>query len=149
MARQAVVDAGAADRRSAAVRTSDPADPDAVLRRLADRRAEAFARNRPELLAAVYQSSALLAQDVSQLHSRVPAGCGLAGLSTSYQDVTVTSAGPQRLELQVTASQPPASLVCGGVVRGHIQAAIPTRLVLRLVRVGQEYRIASQRPAGR
>ena len=142
-------DPPAGPARAAGTGAADPADPAAVLHRLAHRRAEAFARNRPDLLAAVYQSSALLAQDLSQLRSRVPAGCGLTGLRTSYRDITVTSASPQRLELQTTASQPPASLICGGVVRSHIQPAAPTRLTLRLVRVGGEYRITSQRPSTR
>ncbi|MEO7262352.1 MAG: serine/threonine-protein kinase [Jatrophihabitantaceae bacterium] len=124
------------------------ADPEAVLRELADRRAEAFALDRPDLLAGVYQSPGLLAQDLSQLDSRIPAGCGLTGLRTDYQDVTVTSAGPQRLELRVTASQPPASLVCAGVVRSRMLPAAPVRLALSLVRVGTGFRIASQRPGG-
>jgi hypothetical protein len=124
-------------------------DPDVVLRTLADRRAEAFARNRPGLLAGVYASSALLAEDSRQLRSRVPVGCGLAGLRTSYQDVMVTSSDPQHLELQATASQPQATLICAGVARSHTQPTATTRLVLRLVRVGAEYRIASQRLGGR
>ena len=139
----------AADRRStgvAAGENADAADPAAVLRTLADRRAEAFAHNRPDLLATVYQSPALLAQDARQLSARVPAGCGLTGLRTTYQDVTVIRTGPQRLDLQVTASQPPASLVCAGAVRGHTEPAGSTRLALRLVRVAGEFRIASQRP---
>jgi hypothetical protein len=131
-----------------AVKGADAADPDAVLRQLADRRAEAFASNRPDLLAAVYQSPALLAQDLSQLSSRVPAGCGLTGLRTSYRDVTVTGAEPRRLELQVTASQPPASLICAGTICSRTAPAGPIRLALRLVRVGAEFRIASQRPSG-
>jgi tRNA A-37 threonylcarbamoyl transferase component Bud32 len=126
----------------------DLADPDMVLRTLADRRAQAFASARPDLLAGVYQSPALLAQDLAQLRSRIPAGCGLTGLRTEYQDVTVTSAGPQRLELQVTARQPPASLVCAGTVRSRTLPAGATRLALSLVRVGAEFRIASQRPGG-
>ncbi len=124
------------------------ADPHLVLRTLAGRRAEAFASGRPELLAGVYQSPALLAQDVAQLRSRIPAGCSLAGLRTDYRDVTVTSAGPHRLELRVTASQPPASLVCAGVVRSRTLPAGATRLSLSLVRVGAGFRIASQRPGG-
>ncbi|MDQ1721750.1 MAG: eukaryotic-like serine/threonine-protein kinase [Pseudonocardiales bacterium] len=127
---------------------ADVADPQAVLRKLADRRAEAFALNRPELLAGVYQSPVLLAQDLSQLNSRIPAGCGLIGLRTSYQDVTVISAGLRRLELQAIASQPPASLVCAGAVRSRTLPAVPVRLALSLVRVGTEFRIASQRPGG-
>ena len=124
------------------------AGAEAALARLAERRAEAFALGRPELLAGVYQSPALLAQDLSQLNSRVPAGCGLAGLRTRYHDVTVTSAGPQRLELQVTVSQPSASLICAGAVRGRTLPAGAARLALSLVRVGAEFRIASQRPGG-
>jgi hypothetical protein len=124
------------------------ADPETVLRQLADRRAEAFAADRPELLAEVYQSPALLAQDLSQLRSRVPAGCRLTDLRTDYRDVTVTDAGPRRVELQVTASQPPASLVCAGTIRSRTEPAGPTRLALRLVRVGTGFRIASQRPGG-
>jgi hypothetical protein len=72
----------------------------------------------------------------------------LTGLRTRYQDVTVTSVGPQRLEVQVTASQPPASLVCAGAVRGRTLPAGAVRLALSLVRVGAEFRIASQRPGG-
>jgi hypothetical protein len=123
-----------------------PVAEPAVLRELADRRAAAFALNRPQLLAGVYQSPALLAQDIDQLGSRVPAGCGLTGLRTSYRDVRVISAGQQRLELRVTASQPPAALVCAGVVRSRMLPATPTRLALILVRVGAGFRIASQRP---
>ncbi|HEX8095120.1 MAG TPA: hypothetical protein VF542_14925, partial [Jatrophihabitans sp.] len=139
---------GEANPTSTAGGAVDGADPAAVLRRLADRRAAAFAGNRPDLLAALYQSPALLAQDLSQLSSRVPAGCVLTGLRTSYRDVTVTGARPQQLEVRVTASQPSASLVCAGTVRGRTEPAGPTRLVLRLVRVGAEFRIASQRPGG-
>lgn len=126
--------------------TDGRADPRLVLRTLADRRAEAFASGRPELLTGVYLSPVLLAQDVDQLRSRVPAGCGLTGLRTDYRDVMVTRAGPRRMELQVTASQPPASLVCGGTVRSRTLPAGATRLSLSLVRVGAEFRIASQRP---
>ena len=130
----------AAPRSTAgAAEGSGTADPAAVLRQLADRRAEAFAGNRPDLLAEVYRSPALLAQDVSQLSSRVPPGCGLTGLRTRYRDVRVTGSGPQSLELQVTATQPPASLVCAGAVRGHTEAAGPTGLVLRLVRAGDGF----------
>jgi hypothetical protein len=117
----------------------------AVLRRLADRRSAAFALNRPDLLAGVYQSAVLLGQDVDLLGSRVPAGCGLTELRTDYRQVTVTASGPEHLELRVTASQPSATLVCGGAVRSRTLSAAPARLALDLVRVGQEYRIASQR----
>ncbi len=125
--------------------TADSIDPAAVLRQLADRRSAAFELNRPELLSGVYQSAALLAQDVGLLGSRVPAGCGLTGLRTEYRQVNVTSAGPRRLEVRATASQPPATLVCAGTVRGRTLAAAPARLALSLVRVGQGFRIASQR----
>lgn len=125
-----------------------PVDPEAVLRTLADRRAEAFALGRPELLASVYQSPALLAQDVDQLRARIPAGCGLTGLRTSYQDVTVIRADPRRVEVRATASQPPAALVCAGAVRSRTLPVTPARLAVSLVRVGAEFRIASQRPGG-
>jgi hypothetical protein len=142
--------ARAAEARAAEARTAEAraAEAKAVLERLADRRAEAFALGLPELLAGVYQSPALLAQDRSQLDSRIPAGCGLIGPRTQYRDVTVLSARPQQLELQVTASQPPASLVCAGAVRSRTLPAAPARLALSLVRVGAEFRIASQRPGG-
>ena len=135
-------------RQVAAARGTDAPDPGAVLRRLADRRAEAFALNRPDLLAGVYRSPGLLAQDLRQLSARVPAGCGLAGLRTRYRDVTVTAAGHRRLDVRVIASQPPASLVCSGTVRGRTRPAAPTRLALRLVRVGTDFRIASLRHIG-
>lgn len=124
-----------------------PIDPAAVLRQLADRRSAAFALNRPDLLTGVYRSAALLAQDVDLLDSRVPAGCALTGLRTDYRQVSVTSAGTQRLELQATASQPPATLVCKGAIRSRTLPAAPARLALSLVRVGQEFRIVSQRRA--
>lgn len=136
---------GAGQASGAAAGSSDVTNPEAVLRELADRRAEAFARNRPDLLATVYQSPALLAQDLSQLSARVPAGCGLAGLRTSYQHVIVARADQHNLEVRATASQPPASLICAGTIRGRTQPAGATRLVLRLVRVGADFRIASQR----
>ena len=118
-----------------------------MLRQLAGRRSAAFALNRPDLLIGVYQSAALLAQDLDLLRSRVPAGCALSGLRTDYRQVRVTSSGTGRLELQATASQPPATLVCGATVRSRTLPAAPQRLALSLVRVGQEFRIASQRRA--
>ncbi|HST50019.1 serine/threonine-protein kinase [Jatrophihabitans sp.] len=123
----------------------DDPDPAALLRRLADRRAAAFAANRPELLAGVYQSPELLAEDAALLGSRVPAGCGLAGLRTGYTDVTVTSSTGKRIEVQVTASQPSATLLCDGTVRSRTLPAAPARLAVTLVRVGEEFRIAGQR----
>lgn len=129
-------------------------EPAAVLRRLADLRARAFALNRPDLLSAVYESAALLNQDASQLRLRVPAGCGLTGLRTSYRSIAVVATGPPAatpplLELRVTASQPAASLICAGVVRAQTLPAAPVRLRLSLVKVGAEFRIAAQRPDGR
>ncbi len=135
-----------------ASQAAGPADPaagvDALLRGLADRRAQAFALNRPNLLAAVYQSAALLRQDTDQLRSQVPAGCVLAGLRTSYQHVTVTASAPSRLELRVSASQSPASLVCAGTVRARTASAGPVGLRLILVKAATGYRIASERPDG-
>jgi hypothetical protein len=133
--------------RSSAAGSSpaDSIDPAAVLRQLADRRSVAFALNRPDLLTGVYQSGPLLTRDVELLGSRVPAGCGLTGLRTDYRQVTVTGIGTQRLEVRATASQPPATLVCAGALRGRTASAAPARLALSLVRVGREFRIASQR----
>ncbi len=139
--------AGAAAQSGAPIPApTSAADPAAVLRDLADRRAKAFAQRRPDLLATVYQSSWLLSQDADQLRSRVPAGCGLTGLVTSYHDLTVTAAGPGRFDLRVTASQPPATLVCAGRVRSRTEPAGPVRLRLRLVEVVAGYRIASEHP---
>ncbi|MBV9823852.1 MAG: protein kinase [Actinobacteria bacterium] len=150
----------AAGSRSAEPATSTPAAPPessagqagptesveavTVLRRLADRRAAAFAANRPELLAAVYQSPVLLAEDAALLGSRVPAGCALAGVQTSYTDVTVTRSTDQRIEVRVTASQPPATLMCQGAVRGRTAPAAPARLAVTLLKVGADFRIAAQ-----
>jgi serine/threonine protein kinase len=129
--------------QSTAGRLSSAVDPLLALRTLADRRAAAFALRRPELLASVYQSAALLSQDVSQLANRVPDGCGLTGLHTSYREVTSTAADGG-FDLRVTASQPAAALVCRGQLRGRSEPAGPVRLGLRLVRAGAEYRIASE-----
>ena len=125
--------------------TESGPDPVALLRQLADRRAAAFASNRPELLAGVYQSPGLLAEDTALLSSRVPAGCGLSGFRTTYADVTVVSTTAQRIEVRVTASQPPATLVCEGTVRGRLLPAAPARLAVSLSRAGTEFRIAAQR----
>jgi hypothetical protein len=133
------------DERAEPARPRSDPDPAVVLRQLADRRAAAFAANRPELLADVYQSPALLAEDAALLSSRVPAGCGLAGLQTSYTDVTVTSRTGQRIEVRVTARQPPATLVCHGAVRSRTLPAAPARLAVTLLRIGEGFRITAQR----
>lgn len=122
-------------------------DPMTVLRRLADRRAAAFAANRPELLATVYESPVLLAEDAALLGARIPAGCGLAGVQTSYTDVAVTRDTGQRIEVRVTANQPPATLMCQGAVRGRTTAAAPARLAVTLLKVGADFRIAAQQVA--
>ncbi len=132
----------AGDGRGAARSVPDPL---VLLRRLADRRAAAYTANRPELLAGVYQSPALLAADAALLGSRVPAGCGLTGLLTGYSDLTVTGSSSRRIEVRVTASQPPATLRCDGTVRSRTLPAAPARLAVTLLRVGEEFRIAAQR----
>ena len=75
----------------------------------------------------------------------MPAGCGLTGLRTGYTDLTVTSSTSRRIEVRVTASQPPATLLCDGTVRSRTLPAAPARLAVTLLRVGEEFRIAAQR----
>jgi hypothetical protein len=120
-------------------------DPAHVLDVLDGRRAAAFAQRQPELLKQVYLSGELLAQDVSQLQTRVPAGCQLAGLHTRYQGIRVISQTANRIELRATAELSPAQLRCKGTLRGTTAAAGPTPVRLVLTRsAGGAFGIASQ-----
>jgi eukaryotic-like serine/threonine-protein kinase len=115
-------------------------DPAAVLAGLDRTRSAAYAQRRPELLAAVYRSPSLLAQDRDQLSRTVPAGCRLLGLNTEYRQVTAT-ASPHHLTVHTTATLAAGSLHCGDRVRGQTPTVGPVRLLLELTDAGSGYRL--------
>jgi serine/threonine protein kinase len=103
-----------------------------ILAELDSARSLAFAQRRPDLLAQVYTSPALLAQDAAQLKTRVPTGCSLTGLVTSYRDVVVTKQSVSLIELRALASLGAGELRCGTTSRGHTAGAGPTAMRLIL-----------------
>ena len=126
---------------------SSPAQTDAgrLLQGLDDLRVQAFAHRQPALLAQVYVSPTLLAQDVAQIQTRVPEGCVLVGLKTSYRQLRVISRTPTRIEVSGTITLSAAELRCAGQVRGRTSPAGPTpvRVVLSATPDGG-FAIASQ-----
>jgi hypothetical protein len=146
-------------------------DLDRILAGLAAVREQAYAQRRPDLLAGVYASSALLATDIRQLYRSVPTGCGLLGVRTTYRDLrpsspagpapatqtgpapatetgaapaTRTGPAPRSVPVTATAVLPPAILSCQGAVRGHTRPIDPIRLRLVLTDRGDGWRITSE-----
>jgi hypothetical protein len=137
-------EAGGSGGDQAGIRTA--ADAARVLAQLAAVRERAYAQRRPELLAGVYSSAPLLAADTRQLYRSVPAGCGLSGVRTSYQGLSLGSgAGTRSVQLSATASLPSAVLSCQGAVRGRTEPTGPLRLRLVLADAGRGWRIVSER----
>jgi hypothetical protein len=123
-------------------------DPAAALAALDRIRAQAYAERRAGLLAQVYDSSTLLAQDTAQLTRSVPLGCVLSGLQTSYADLQPTAVASDRVQLRVSASLGAGSLVCAGTPRGRTAAAGPLRMVVTLTRVSGLVRISAEQLIG-
>ena len=139
--------AGATPRTRSAMQ---PAGIDAVpaLAALDRLRAQAYAERRPELLARVYDSGALLAQDTEQLSRTVPAGCVLSGLRTSYHDLRPAAVATGRVQLWVSASLSAATLSCAGTARGSTSATGPIRLKVTLTSTAGLVRISGEQLAG-
>lgn len=122
------------------------ADAARVLAQLATVREEAYAERRPELLAGVYSSAALLAADTQQLYRSVPAGCGLTGVRADYRQLSLAEGGgPRSVLVTATASLPAAILSCRQAVRGRTRPTGPLRLRLLLADAGHGWRIVSER----
>jgi len=109
-----------------------------LLARIDSLRSQAFEQRKPELLDSVYASTALVAQDVAQLHDRVPTDCQLVGMVTEYRDVTTIAQSPTRIELTATATLSPAELRCHGATRSRTAAAGPTKMRLVLTASGTD-----------
>lgn len=128
-------------------RAVDPTDPAGILAALDRRRSQAYASRQPALLAGVYRSPSLLAQDTAQLTSTVPTGCQLVGLHTSYQQLSVV-ATDNRLQLQVTATVTGGALTCNGTLLRRTPAAPPVRLAILLTNAGGGFLVAGESRAG-
>jgi hypothetical protein len=126
-----------------AVTQLDAAAAGEVLARLDVSRARAYAQRDPGLLAEVYVPGALRTQDVAQLESIVPAGCGLFGVSTVYSHVAVESRASAQAVVRAVATLRPSTLECGGKPAGRAPAAGPLTLHIALQRVGSGYLISS------
>jgi Protein kinase domain len=147
------------------------ADAARVLAGLAAVRERAYAQRRPDLLAGVYASAALLAADSQQLYRSVPAGCGLSGVRTGYRGLRLDSAadtrpmadnrsaadtrsvadnrsmaGTRSVAVTATVSLPSAVLSCRLAVRGQTRPTGPIWLRLVLADEGRGWRIVSERP---
>jgi hypothetical protein len=130
--------------RSAGSAPSTSIDPAVALEALDQIRAQAYAERRADLLAQVYDSSTLLAEDTAQLTRSVPVGCVLSGLRTSYADLQPTAVAGDRVQLRVNASLGAGSLVCAGTPRGKTAAAGPLRMAVTLTRVAGRVRISAE-----
>ncbi|HEX2902954.1 MAG TPA: protein kinase [Jatrophihabitans sp.] len=122
----------------------------ASLNRLDALRGRAFAERRPDLLAQVYDSPALLAADTRTLTTLVPAGCGLTGLRTSYRSVVVLAHQGDRITIRVSASLAAGMLTCADGSRRPTAPLGPQPLVIDLtgtVSGPDTLRISGQRVA--
>lgn len=111
----------------------------AVLMLLDERRSTAFSKRDVRVLRSVYASSALAQQDIAQLVQRVPAGCSLSGLRTTYDDVRINHRTADRVDLAATAKGAESVLHCAG--RAGDQRVAGTgaaRLRITLLRVSRD-----------
>jgi hypothetical protein len=132
-----------AERSSAPSRV--PSVP-AVLTALDARRAAAYARRDPSLLAQVYGASALLARDRALLLSIVPSGCGLHGVRTRFASVLAHRTG-SRWRVRARLSVARSTLVCSGTRSGTAPGTAPALMDIVLVRHGSGYLIFSEHAA--
>lgn len=120
----------------------DLASATQVLLALDRTRANAFAARDATLLARIYPSGPLLAQDTALLQKLVPVGCGLIGVHTSYRAVHVLSRRPGQTIVQATAELAASALVCAGNPVAKADSSGPARLRITLVRAGTRYLIS-------
>jgi hypothetical protein len=120
----------------------DAAGVEAVLTRLDKLRERAFADRDPGLLASVYVSGPLLNQDVALLKHIVPAGCGLIGVHTTYDDIRVTGQNTAGVSAVVSATLSDSLLSCGGTRKGRAPGAGPSALHVTLSRHGSNWLIS-------
>jgi hypothetical protein len=114
-----------------------------ALRSLDRRRAQAYARRDPRLLAQVYAAPALLRQDAATLLALTAPGCGITGLHTAYERPQVTVRGAGRAVVTVSARVAPSVLSCPGNPARPVAGTVPTTLRIELVRTRHGPRIAS------
>jgi serine/threonine protein kinase len=121
-------------------------------------RTDAFRRRDAHALTAVYDSAALLGEDVAQLGRLVPVGCGLIGLKTQFGAPQLSVSTTSRIELQVDETVFPARLACPAVaptLSGHHEdlstasdnpapGGGTSRMAIVLVRSGAGWRISAQ-----
>jgi serine/threonine protein kinase len=120
----------------------------AVLNQLDERRQDAFARGDPNALTRVYVAGSLLQQDAAAMTQRVPTGCRIIGLRTSYSGVVLRVRTANLVLLTATARLASAAVVCGSSVREHTPVHGPVTMTLDLTPSGAEYRIAAIRLVG-
>jgi hypothetical protein len=123
--------------------TVDAQQAASVLRGLDEVRGLAFAHRDPSLLARVYVSGPLLAQDVALIERTVPEGCGLLGVRTAYSSVRVVGSR-DGLVVTARATLAPSTLRCAGTKSGTATGQGPSTLRVALARRGGGFRIVSQ-----
>ncbi|MDT4938933.1 MAG: eukaryotic-like serine/threonine-protein kinase [Pseudonocardiales bacterium] len=116
-----------------------------VLTELDDLRQHAFARRAPLLLTGVYPPGALLDEDTRLLAKLVPEACGLEGVHTTYDQVTVVGHAAGRIDLTTRATLAPSVLVCSGKATAQAPGSAPAVLHITLVWRGHGYLVGDIR----
>jgi eukaryotic-like serine/threonine-protein kinase len=130
---------------SSAPSITDTGTAATVLADLDEVRERAFAERAPQLLAQVYVSAELLAEDTATLNAVVQVGCTLTGVRTAYSNIRLVPGETGAIAVVATATLAPSTLVCGGSPAGNLAGASATTLRIELARSpGAQYRIASQ-----
>jgi hypothetical protein len=124
----------------------DAARAAAVLARLDKLRQRAFAQRRPALLEHVYVPGPLLREDKALLLRLVPAGCGLTGVRTTYDDVQLTARTTDTATVKVSVTLSDSLLSCRGTPKGRAPGSGPSTLHIGLTRHGSGYLISAIGP---
>jgi hypothetical protein len=117
-----------------------------VLHQLDAIRARAYALRTPTLLSDVYASALLLGRDEALLQRIIPPGCGLRDVTTQYSGLMLVADDEAGVVARVSATLSRSRLICAGKQVATAPGAPARAMRIRLLRRGDTYRIADERP---